>query len=46
VTERDVKASKKATVNLFIDENVIGELKKEADYHGISLNAKVSSILT
>jgi predicted HicB family RNase H-like nuclease len=42
----DVKASKKATVNLFIDENVIGELKKEADYHGISLNAKVSSILT
>lgn len=46
MTERDVKESKKATVNLFIDENVIGELKKEADYHGISLNAKVSSILT
>jgi hypothetical protein len=46
VTERDVKASKKTTINLFIDENIVGELKKEADYGGISLNAKVSSILT
>ena len=37
---------KKTTVNLFIDKNIINEIRKEADNKGISLNSRLNNILT
>lgn len=37
--------SSKATVNLFIDQEVLAELRKEAASSGVSLNSKINSIL-
>lgn len=36
----------KHTVNLFIDQDVLTELRKEADSKGLSLNAKINAILS
>ncbi len=41
---REAKSSK-ATVNLFIDQNVLTNLKEEANSKGISLNSKINTIL-
>lgn len=36
---------KKTTVNLFVDSNILDDIRKEAQNEGISLNAKVNDIL-
>lgn len=43
--EIESKNRKKTTVNLFIDEGVIDDLKEESKAKGISLNAKINMIL-
>jgi hypothetical protein len=37
--------SKKTTVNLSVDSNIIDKLKEESSFKGLSLNAHISSIL-
>jgi hypothetical protein len=37
---------KKTTVNLFLDSNILEDIRKEAENENISLNAKINTILT
>jgi hypothetical protein len=40
------KSSKKTTVHLFLDRNIVQELRSEAEVNGVSLNSNINSILT
>jgi hypothetical protein len=40
------KPSKKVTVNLFIEEDIVNSLRKDALDKGISLNARINAILS
>jgi hypothetical protein len=37
---------KKTTVNLFVETRILEEIREEADQKGVSLNARINSILT
>jgi|SRR5919112_3553700 hypothetical protein len=39
-------AAKKTTVNLFVDSNVLEDIRKDAQNDGASLNARINDILT
>jgi hypothetical protein len=40
------KLSRKTTVNLFLESDILDEIRKEAKQRGISLNSRINSILT
>lgn len=40
------KQSRKTTVNLFLESDILDEIRKEAKQRGISLNSRINSILT
>jgi hypothetical protein len=44
--ENEPKASKKTTVNLFLESSILAEIREEAKQKGVSLNSRINSILT
>ena len=42
----DTKHNKKSNVTLSVDSSVLGEIRKQAESDGLSINAKINSILS
>jgi hypothetical protein len=39
-------STKKTTITLAIDENILNEIRQDADHHGLSINSKINNVLT
>jgi hypothetical protein len=45
-SKQNGKQPKKITINLFIEEDVINKIRRDAEEYGVSLNARINGILT